>query len=146
MKLSKLFDSLSIQVEKFRPLIELIIFIAGFLGIKNKNMITTIGLYILGFIIVVSIFTYLRQSNKKNNDLSFVRTFFHSEEWKNILSAVNKSLISLTGHKDKSKIQKLELIKNAVLSILEHKKDFTYNYAEQLVLYLIEDEKLNGFK
>ena len=47
MKLSKLFDSLSIQVEKFRPLIELIIFIAGFFGIKNKNMITTIGLYIL---------------------------------------------------------------------------------------------------
>lgn len=122
MKFIKLIDSLTIQIEKYKPLIEFVILIAGIFGIKNKNLITTIGLYLLGFIIVVSILSYIRKSIARNNDLSFVRTFFQGSDWKVIKEEVDIQLLSLTGNPNKRNIRKGELINLAVLKILTSKR------------------------
>lgn len=146
MKIITWIDAISIRLEKFRPFLELIVLIAGSIGIKDKNMITKVGLLILALIVIGSIFSYFRIYLVKLNNVSFTRTFLNSEDWKQIKKGIDYSLLSLTGSRDKMKIRKAKLIDSAILYVLENKRNLSYNYVDELINDLIEDDNLTDFK
>jgi hypothetical protein len=139
-------ESASSKVEWTKLFIELIVFISGFIGIKDKNMLVNIGLIALGLLVVYSLFSIIRLTIIKVNQLSFIRVFLKSDDWKRIRKQVSLNMLNLVGHPDKNKIHRQTLLEEAVIYILKNKKNLTYNKVSNLIQDLIEDDNLTEFE
>lgn len=143
----KIVDKTIILLNKMESLLSLVLIFTGTSGYITENdfwiktsyvLIITLGLVT---ILLLSVFMY-----RRINDLAFVRSYFHSKEWENTRKSIDFELIKITGDSNKSEIRRAQYLNNAVLSILEIRRNMTYNYIEKLVRSLIDDENLKDFK
>lgn len=104
----------------------------------------TIGIFVL--LLIISFLFINRQWLKRNDDLSFIRIFFNSNEWKEIKNKIDFNLIALIANENRKEIRKSEFMKSAILQILETKRNFTYNYTKELITELIIKDNLKDFK
>ncbi len=140
-------DKTIIILNKMESLLSLIIIFTGTSAYVTEDQfwikISFVFIIMIGLVTVLllSVFMY-----RKVNDLSFVRNYFNSNEWENLKHSIDYKLVSLAGDNRKPEIRKTEYIKNAVLNILEIRKNMSYYYAEKLVKSLINDENLKDFR
>ena len=141
------FDFLIEKIDHYKSVIEIILLPIGITGykIKQETMVYFV-LLIFVLLIVISIIHLARIWFKQNNELSYIRTFLISDSWKEIKKDIDHRLVPLTGYIDKSKIRKEMMINNAILCVLENKKNLTYNTVNSILHKLITEDNLTDFK
>jgi hypothetical protein len=141
------FDFIIEKIDHFKSVIEFFLLPIGITGYKIKQEIMVyIVLSIFVLLIVISIVHLIRIWVKQNDEMSYIRTFLNSDNWKETKKDINHRLISITGNKDKPKIRKEMMLNNVVLYVLENKRNLTYNKVNSILCKLITEDNLSDFK
>lgn len=141
------FDFIIEKIDHFKSVIEIFLLPIGITGYKIKQEIMVyIVLSIFVLLIVISIVHLIRIWVKQNDEMSYIRTFLNSDNWKETKKDINHRLISITGNKDKPKIRKEMMLNNVVLYVLENKRNLTYNKVNSILCKLITEDNLSDFK
>jgi len=146
MKFLEKFDSFVERIVNYTSLIQLFPVIIGYIGFKSKHDVTIYFAFACFLVIlIISLFYYIRIWIRKYNELSFIRTFFISEDWKHIKKEISFDAISLIGNPERKVIHRMALREKAIFYILKNKKNLTYNRVDELIADLIEDDNLTDF-